>query len=79
MPKAEQLLPVAAYSASYAAVPERKGAALAAGWSLGNYNYAWAGGVDFGATFHAVLVNLDSGDVHWDYVDGGNPAAVCLP
>jgi hypothetical protein len=80
LPKAEQLLPVAAYNASYTAVPERKGAALAAGWSFGNYNYAWTGGVDIdGSGFSAVSVGLDDGDVGWGNVDNGDPAAVCLP
>jgi hypothetical protein len=84
LPKAAQLLAVAAYNNSYTAVGERKGAALAAGWSLGSYNYAWTGEVDYddsnyGYNFVAVVVNLDYGYVYWYNVGYDGPVAVCLP
>jgi hypothetical protein len=80
LPKAEQLLSVAAYIGSYNAGVPRKGAALAAGWSLGNQNYAWTGEVDYDdGGFNAVLVEFDGSYVGWDYVGADTPAAVCLP
>jgi hypothetical protein len=77
--KAEQLLAVAAYNGAYNSSVSRKGAALAAGWSLGGYNYAWTGEVDFVGDFYAVGVVLDYGSVGWVSVDGVYPAAVCVP
>jgi hypothetical protein len=81
--KTEQLLAVAVYNGSYNTTGNaagRKGASLAAGWSLGGYNHAWTGEVDGnGGGFGAVVVRLGNGDVLWPYVDYGNAAAVCLP
>jgi hypothetical protein len=81
LPKMEQLLAVAAYDSRYSAVPERKGAAWAAGWTL---DRAWAGEVRFnGATFVAANVVFQNGyykiwpDVNNDPSYG--VAGVCLP
>jgi hypothetical protein len=83
--KAEQLLAVAVYNGLHnasGAAAGRKGAALAAGWSLGRYNFAWTGEVGFcGDDFYvfvAVIVNLDSGTVSWTGVDFAYPVAVCV-
>jgi hypothetical protein len=80
--KAEQLLAVAAYHGAYNAsgnAAGRKGVALAAGWSLGGYNYGWAGEVDFDGYFGAAFVDLGTGFVGWDYVSHDGPIAVCVP
>jgi hypothetical protein len=82
--KAEQLLAVAVYNGSYNAsgtAAGRKGAALAAGWSLGGSNFAWTGEVNFnGDYFSAVVVYLNAGYVvDWDYVFSDAPVAVCVP
>jgi hypothetical protein len=55
---------------------------MAAGWSLGSYNYAWTSEVSFnnsGSDFRAVVVDFDNGLTNWYYVADGYPVAVCLP
>jgi hypothetical protein len=76
--KAEQLLAVAAYHESYNA--SGKGAALAAGWSLGRCNCGWTGEAGFyGLNFGAVAVDLDNGIGAWFLVIASSPVAVCVP
>jgi hypothetical protein len=81
--KAEQLLAVAVYNKSHnasGAAAGRKGAALAGGWSLGEYHFAWTGEADFdGSIFGAVIVDLYVGDVNWLAAAAVHPAAVCVP
>jgi hypothetical protein len=80
LPTAEQLSAVSAYNGRHNPAVRRKGAALAAGWSPGGgSNTAWTGEVSFGGRFFiAVVVKLDSGMIHWDYVDSDYIAPVCL-
>jgi hypothetical protein len=79
LPKTEQLLAVAVYNTSFNNTVPRKGAALAAGWSLGSRNYAWTGEVNFdGNFFNAVDVVLNHGIGYSDNVDYADPAVVCL-
>jgi hypothetical protein len=80
--KTEQLLAVAVYNGSYntsGTAAGRKGAALAAGWSLGGYNRGWSGEVGFDGIFYAVIVFLDYGNVGWSYVANDYAVAVCVP
>jgi hypothetical protein len=78
--KPDQLLAVSPYNNSYNSGVQRKGAALAARWSLGNSNVAWTGEVDFYSPyFYAVIVYLDDGDTRWlGSVHTSSRVAVCL-
>jgi hypothetical protein len=79
--KEEQLLAVAAYNGSHIYVQGRKGAALAAGWSLGTENRVWTGEVTVNnnSVFCSQSVDLDTGFVGWYIVNNGTPATVCVP
>lgn len=77
LPTTEQLLAVAAPNSSYTNVPERQGAAVAAGWLDASY-YAWTGEVHFyGSIFGAMFVYLDNGHSGWNIVFSTIPVAVC--
>jgi hypothetical protein len=78
--KAEQLLAVAAFHNYYNTSVQRKGAAMAAGWSLGGVTYAWTGEVAYSSTgyFVAVRVRHSSGSVGRNPVTDTVTLAVCL-
>jgi hypothetical protein len=69
MAKTEQLLAVSVYTNNSWSYPkvQRKGAAAAAGWSLGVQNIAWTGEVYYAnnSYFVAMAVFLDDGYVDW--------------
>jgi hypothetical protein len=80
LPTTAQLLAVAAPNSSYTDVPNRQGAAVAAGW-LDASNSAWTGEVRFGGTvFVAMNVYLNYGYTNWDFVNLDTvAAAACVP
>jgi hypothetical protein len=78
LPTTAQLLAVAAPNSSYTDVPNRQGAAVAAGWLDASW-YAWTGEVTFGGSlFLARDVYLNNGYTYWDGVYNSEVAA-CVP